>query len=473
MTLNRNISFSLGPQSALIAIPFATVLYEWKRRDFAPAPCREALLEVMERYDVPDYAFDPDAVVEGRRVATERLLYPEVQDWRFLVEDVSRKQAFRAGFDFDRTQAEAVGGYLLDLLERDQPSDDPDDPLGPEAQRELFHAPEQAPASPPRWPQSRGPGIYRREHASLVVRSETTAVLLDPISLVSEKLPKLATCPRATADEHFDAILVTHHHADHWHLPSLLHHATAGRTKVVVPAVPRINLLCDERFADSVTAVGLEAIEAQWEQHLRIGDIEIDVLPFYGEQPTRNEAGVSPDLRSWGNCYRITTPQLSVLVIADAGADPQGSMEDVFARSHRSRGPVDFVASSTRDLYCPFFGGLHHYWAALPFSELTRLWSVRDVQGVPSTTAGVEGIARLCEIASARFYLPYANGFAGVGRPITDVGWGLGEAAERALLEAVATRLSTQSVRTGIISWVPGDGVVAEGAGRFEHVRSA
>jgi L-ascorbate metabolism protein UlaG (beta-lactamase superfamily) len=473
MSLNRNVSFSLGPQSALTSIPFATLLYEWKRRDFAPAPCREALLRIIERYHVPDHAFDPDAVVEGRHVASLRLLYPEVPDWRLLVEDVSRKDAFRAGFDFEVSGAQAVAEYLLDLIERDGPSDDPDDPLGPEAQAVLFHAPGQPPASPPRWPESRRPGIYRREHASLLVRSETTAVLVDPISLASEKLPGLSTCPRATADEPLDAILVTHHHSDHWHLPSVLHHATEGRTQVVVPEVPRINLLCDERFAESVTAVGLPAIEAKWGQCLRIGDIEIDVLPFYGEQPTRDETGVPPELRSWGNCYRITTPQLSVIVIADAGTDPQGSMEEVFARSRAARGPVDFVASSTRDLYSPFFGGLHHYWAALPFSELTRLWNESDGHVVPSTTAGIDGITRLCEIASARSYLPYANGFSGVGRPIADVGWGLGEASEPALLAALAARMSTENVHTGIIPWVPGDGLVAERSGRFEHVRGA
>jgi L-ascorbate metabolism protein UlaG (beta-lactamase superfamily) len=473
MTLNRNLSFSLGPRSALGSIPFATVLYEWKRRDFAPVPCRDVLLELVERYHVPDWAFDPSAVVEGRRVATERLLYPEAQDWRLLVEDVSSKPAFRAGFDFEASEAQAVGEYLLDLLERERPSDDPDDPLGAEAQRALFLAPGGAATLAPRWPEARRPGIYRREHASLLVRSETTTILVDPISLLSEKLPGLSACPRATADEPLDAILVTHHHADHWHLPSVLHHATEGRTKVVVPAVPRINLLCDERFAESATAVGLDAIEGQWEQHLHIGDIEVYVLPFYGEQPTRDEAGVTPDLRSWGNTYRITTPQLSVIVIADAGTDPQGSMEEVFARSYGVRGPVDFVASSSRELHCPFFGGLHHYWAALPFAELTRLWNERGERGVPSTTAGVEGIARLCGIAGARSYLPYANGFAGVGRPIADVGWGLGEASEPALLEALSVCMSTQRTRTDIMPWVPGEGVVVEGPGRFAHVRSA
>ncbi|MEX1364812.1 MAG: MBL fold metallo-hydrolase [Nannocystaceae bacterium] len=470
-TVNPNVSFSLGPRSSLLSIPFATILYEWKRRDFQPAPCQQVLLELMARYDVPRSALDPDAVTTGGRVATEHLLYPGPQPWRFLVEDVSRPVAFRAGFDFDVEQAEAVGDYLLDLLASDGPSDDPDDPLGPEVQRELFLPPGTSPSPAPAWSSGARPGIERREHASLVVRSETTAVLLDPICLASEKLPLLSTCPRARDDEHFDAILVTHHHADHWHLPSILHHATAGRTTVVVPAVPRVNLLCDERFSESIAAVGLEPIEAQWGQHLRIGDIEIDVLPFYGEQPTRDEAGVAPDLRSWGNSYRITTPTLSVIVIADAGTDPQGSMEEVFEASTRRHGPADFVASSARDLLCPFFGGLHHYWAALPFAELTRLWNQDGGRTIPSTTAGVEGIARLCAIAGAQAYLPYANGFAGVGRPIHDVGWGLGEAAESALLEALASRLSAQGTRTGIVPWVPGDTMVVEQHGSFEHVR--
>src|SRR4029077_1670492 len=128
----------------------------------------------------------------------------------------------------------------------------------------------------------------------------------------------------------------------------------------------------------------------------------------YGEQPTRTDAVLPADLRNWGSCYRVETPELSVLVLADSGVDPSGSVVTAIERSVAERGPVDCVASCALPFPEVVNSGLPDYAFVVPFDLLANALANPNP---PSMTAGPDGVADACVAARARWYLPYAHGF--------------------------------------------------------------
>jgi hypothetical protein len=315
----------------------------------------------------------------------------------------------------------------------------------------------------PAGPRLRRPGIYRREHACLAIRSRTTTVLVDPIDLagVSPEEPR----PLPALSDPVQAVAITHGHEDHWHLPSALVAAGRPDVPVIVPRVPRANLLCVENFAGDLARCGQSTRAPGWHASIRIGDILVDVLPFYGEQPTRGAPGPAPELRSWGNCYRFNTEDFSCVVLADSGIDPLGSVVDVLAASRLQRGPVDVVLACQREFASPFFGGLATYWAALPYRRLRSLQAQLARGRLPSTTAGIPGLVEACRVAGAKVFLPYANGYQGPGRPISDIGWGQGEPSEEASSGKMNAAFRRRGMSTRALEWNPGDAWVLGRAG--------
>jgi hypothetical protein len=313
-------------------------------------------------------------------------------------------------------------------------------------------------ASKRRWPPISSPGVYRREHACIAIRSRSTTIVLDPIAL-EPTLPGLQLCPGNDGSSSPDAVLITHSHGDHWHLPSIF--ACAGpKPRVIVPYVPRANVLCPTRFVNELKACGARAIAAKWWTTLVIGDMEIDVLPFYGEQPTRRPPSPPDGVRSWGNCYRITTADFSVAVIVDGGTDPAGSMAEVMALSCAKRGPLDLLLSCTRDFASPFFDGLPHFWSCLPLRQLRGLYALSRDGRLPATVAGLDGLVEICAAARARYFAPYAQGFFGLRAAIADIDWGDGHGpSEKSQAVTLHKRLGERQVATKILRWNPGDAV--------------
>ena len=132
-------------------------------------------------------------------------------------------------------------------------------------------------------------------------------------------------------------------------------------------------------------------------------------------------------------------------------------MEDVVRESCEARGPVDVVLSCLREFACPFFGGLEHYWSVLTLRRLHELYQSFMKGQLPSTTAGPQLVASLCKLANARNYLPYANGYEGVGVAISDIGWGSGEGSEAIAVEHVRRALSRIGAPTAAMEWITGD----------------
>ena len=66
-------------------------------------------------------------------------------------------------------------------------------------------------------------------------------------------------------------------------------------------------------------------------------------------------------------------------------------------------------------------------------------------------------MAAVCEAAAARYFLPYAHGFEGFGKRISDVGWGLREPSEAALVGRVRSALQKRGCPTIALDWNCGD----------------
>lgn len=430
-----------------------TLLCEWLQREFEPKACQRAVDEAIA--DAASGAsgslLDRDAVTDGGLLATGPLLYPSADRALRVHVGGGDPRPWSANLRFDEASAPEVGDLLRHLAR------DPEDVarrLGlPEAVTSAL-APDE-PDCMPTFARIDEPGIYRREHGSIVIRSETTSVLLDP---VSHWMPQGLRAP-VDVDGALDAIFITHGHADHFSVASILAVAPHADTPVVVPPVPRPSLLAPHDMLATLQLFGQAALAPAWGTSLDIGDIRVDVLPYYGEQPVCSGAGPPDDVRNWGSCYRFATPQMTAIALIDSGADPLGDMVDVVGTSREEHGPVDFVLSSLARFPSPFFLGLPHYYLSLPFDRLRELFELFVAGRLPSVTLGPEGVVDVCRAGQPRYYLPYGNGFEGLGTPIQDVGMHTGEPPELDLVRWLAERFEHERIDTTALAWDPGDRV--------------
>lgn len=460
MLYPRDVFIDLRPRVDRDLVTGAHVLSAWIDARFEPRACRDVLAGALAASPGLERYFRIEALDDGGVVATDDLLFPRPGPWQLIAQRIATGQVaavepdesilpvvvevLRLGAQADPEAVDAfdeecgfLGRPLLDLLTS-----------GP---REVI----------PTWPVPDGPGLYRREHASLLVRSREATLLLDPITMAIS-FPHVADVPLGSPADEISAILITHGHTDHWHLPSILINSASAEVPIVVPRVPRATLLSQIQFDRALASFGQHGRAAAWGERLTFGDLDVEVLPFYGEQPVREPPWELADVRNWGNCYRIQTPDWSLLVLADSGEDPAGSMAAVVEESVRRRGPIDVVLACMRRFDSPFFGGLGSYWTTIPFERLTRLYRDYEAGRLPSTTAGPEGIAAVCEAARARVFLPYAHGYEGYGRPIRDIGWGLGEPGEEEALDRLRELLRARGLSTRAMSWQVGDRVTFE-----------
>ena len=463
MIFSNNVGLTMVRHSVMRLrreVPFENLLEGCKAAGFSPGRSRQVFERAFARSGLLDKYVDQSQFKEGGLLFKPRVLFPKQSSkWRMICgehHDAGRRSHASGGahyIDFDIETSDL--GPLASVLRRSLTSRDATpftDMLGGADVARVRGIISARGSSRPIWPKAVTPGIYRREHASVLIRSRTTSILVDPIGMNGNLELSILRSP--LADESIDAIAITHGHGDHWHLPTILKYATEF-VPVLVPHVPTPSLLTAETFAEAIRAVGLNPLERPWGATVRVGDIEIDVLPFFGEQPTREAPGPEPLLRNWGNCYRFNTEDYSAILLSDSGADPLGSMLDAIAQSIAMRGPADVVLSCLREFTCPFFGGLVDYWATLPFGRVRQLYEALLAGVLPYVTAGVEGVADICEAASARYFLPYAHGFQRECQPITDVG--LGERSEAESLRRVAAALAARRAATRAEAWNVGD----------------
>jgi L-ascorbate metabolism protein UlaG (beta-lactamase superfamily) len=237
-------------------------------------------------------------------------------------------------------------------------------------------------------------------HHTVALRGHRATVLVDPYFRPAGALDLPGYQPMQARDVGpVDAVLITHAHGDHFHLGSLLQ--LPPETRLLVPAVERESLFTTD-FATRLRQLGFRHVEPMpWGASRRVGDVEVEALPFYGEQPT-DARGVH-GLENLGNCWKASSPRLTGLFLADSGHDIRGDMAQVCA-THRG---VDVVFSGVRGFSLrPIFLG---------FTTLTAfLVDVpRALLDVPQRLmADAETALAWTRLAGARALVPCADGGA-------------------------------------------------------------
>jgi L-ascorbate metabolism protein UlaG (beta-lactamase superfamily) len=256
-----------------------------------------------------------------------------------------------------------------------------------------------------RSPVSELPEITFAGHNTVVVRSKTTGVLVDPFLRARRTTYPASYQPLTRAQlGPIDAIMLTHSHPDHFDPGSLLRF---GReVHVIVPSLERETVLSVD-LAGRLRQLGFDRVTALgWGERLRVGDIEIAALPFRGEQPAEHDV-LHPEVRNAGNTYVVRTPTTSCAFVADSGRDPSGDVKDVARRWAGREGPIDIVFSGYR--------GWQLYPFQLLFSSVSRfllfvppaLWGTRQ-----QLMNSVDDAIDVAESFGARYLVPYADGGA-------------------------------------------------------------
>jgi L-ascorbate metabolism protein UlaG (beta-lactamase superfamily) len=264
---------------------------------------------------------------------------------------------------------------------------------------------EEAPDGPVADPAVIGSDLTFVGHNTVVVRSATSAVMVDPWFVASDPQDPVGYRPLRLRDVGpVDGVAITHCHPDHF-VPSTLLQLPPS-TRMIVPRMERETILT-VAMATRLRELGFtDIVELDWWQSVRVGDIEIVALPFYGEQATDSEQ-LHSDIRNHGNTYFIRTPSFSAAFVADSGRDGLGEVRQVAVRARREVGSPDVLFAGYRGwLTYPvqfLFTSVARYLLFVP----RRLWGVRQ----RLMTTADEAID-LAEIWGAPTVVPYADGGA-------------------------------------------------------------
>jgi L-ascorbate metabolism protein UlaG (beta-lactamase superfamily) len=242
-------------------------------------------------------------------------------------------------------------------------------------------------------------------HNTVMIRSAKKRLLLDPLLFSdSGDLPH-GYIPLQLSDlGPVDGILITHSHPDHFDPATLLRFATD--ITIIVPRNERETVLCVDMEYRLRELGFYNVIPTNWGDRIEFDDITVYVLPFYGEQPTTGMV-LHPEVRNLGNTYRIETPNLSAMFLADSGRDISGSVFAMAEEARRTYGSVNYVFTGCRGwvTYPPqlLLASVARYFAFVP----PLLWGAR--QNLMMTAEEAMDVA---ERFGADYVIPYADGGA-------------------------------------------------------------
>ncbi|MTF40713.1 MBL fold metallo-hydrolase [Cyanobacterium aponinum] len=310
------------------------------------------------------------------------------------------------------------------------------------------------------------PGVFRLQHAALLYRTKTTGILVDPHLHSNYGIPNLKKdISRAMLGDNVDAILISHPHYDHWHYPTLM--MFPPEIPIIAPKVPRGSIMCEDMKARLESLGFTNVMAVDWyAEPILVGDIEINVLPFYGEQPLVPEFNQPkhPDLRNWGNTYLINTEYYKSWFLIDSGDDDMGTMAEVAEYVKEKFGTLDHVLSNFQPLSYNSIGTDLSGWGIDIVANLLsnpQIFSVTNKkEGEHIALLGPQGVAKICSIVGAKYCLPYADSWAELGES------GIHDAT---LIKDVKEELHNLDCLTQVIPWKIGDQFVINGTSKIEE----
>ena len=232
------------------------------------------------------------------------------------------------------------------------------------------------------------PRITFLGHSTLLMQSERSAVLLDPIVTRKMGSPKMAL---GIFRAKLDAICCTHSHWDHCNPETLIR--LDKNVPILIPKVPRPSAL-NPPIAIMLKRLGFTDIrEVEVWEPVTVGDIEIVPAPFHGEP---DEPGAEIDHYT----YVLRTAGMTVYGGVDSYRDNWGDMQPVLEQvEHEYRPDVVFLPVS-RVVYTYRDGSLNQFCRYVD----------EDLVGASfQYTAGPEEAAQWSLSMGAGLLVPYAT----------------------------------------------------------------
>jgi L-ascorbate metabolism protein UlaG (beta-lactamase superfamily) len=302
--------------------------------------------------------------------------------------------------------------------------------------------------------------VVRLQHASLLYQSGGTGILVDPHLHSTYDPGVVSNISRLDIEGKIDAILISHSHLDHWWLSTLM--MFPKDIPIVVPNVPASTIICCD-MASHLRKLGFVNVKApEWySDPICIGDFEVHVLPFYGEQPLLYEGTRDARLRNWGNTYVLRCPRFTSWFLIDSGKDAAGDMLDVARHVKQTFGRVDFLLSNLRQftLYTPFYINGGSNWLTLTPAQMMKFHRMKN----HCITLGPENVARICKAVEATYFLPYAHWWGEVGESAGG-SFDIPAPPENGLLYQLDDELKRIEGTTEIIPWKIGEAFTTRGS---------
>ena len=232
------------------------------------------------------------------------------------------------------------------------------------------------------------PRVTFMGHTSIMIQSETTTVLTDPLYRVPLGVP-----PQAfdTTRLKLDAICCSHSHWDHLDLATLLRFDK--RTPIVISRVRRPTAF-NPPMKPALECLGFSDIREidVWET-IRIGDIEMAAVPFHGEQ---DEPGVEIDHYT----YVFRAGGLCLYGGVDSYRDTFGEMVPALERVRREWAPNLAFLPISKMTYAWKFGGVNGFCRHVDTTLLDQEFQY---------TAGTEQAVEWARLLGVKRLVPYAT----------------------------------------------------------------